>query len=232
MRYMGSKNRIAKHILPIMLAERTPGQWWVEPFVGGANMIDKVDGNRIGSDSNKYLIALLKQMQLQVPFRPPHIGEHGYKEIQHNKDAYPDWLVGYAGFNLSFAAKFFGGYARDKAGIRNHENEALQNLLAQQKLLAGVRFMCGDYRHLNIPPRSLVYCDPPYSGTTRYKDKLDHRDFYVWCAEKADEGHTVFLSEYSAPPEFECIFEKEVASNLDVSGKGKKETEKLFRYRK
>lgn len=27
MRYMGSKNRIAKHILPIMLAERTPGQW-------------------------------------------------------------------------------------------------------------------------------------------------------------------------------------------------------------
>jgi DNA adenine methylase len=41
MKYMGSKNRIAKYILPIMLKER--GQRiWVEPFVGGANMIDKV----------------------------------------------------------------------------------------------------------------------------------------------------------------------------------------------
>ena len=44
MKYMGSKNRVAKEILPIMLKER--GQrTWVEPFVGGANMIDKVDGN-------------------------------------------------------------------------------------------------------------------------------------------------------------------------------------------
>jgi DNA adenine methylase len=49
MKYMGSKNRIAKYILPIMLAERKPDQWWVEPFVGGGNMIDKVDGNRIGA---------------------------------------------------------------------------------------------------------------------------------------------------------------------------------------
>lgn len=30
MQYMGSKNKIAKHILPIMLAERNPDQWWVE----------------------------------------------------------------------------------------------------------------------------------------------------------------------------------------------------------
>lgn len=45
MKYMGSKRRVAKYILPIMLAERKPDQWWVEPFVGGGNMIDKVEGN-------------------------------------------------------------------------------------------------------------------------------------------------------------------------------------------
>ena len=33
MKYMGSKRRIAKHILPIMLANRTEGQYFVEPFV-------------------------------------------------------------------------------------------------------------------------------------------------------------------------------------------------------
>ena len=59
MKYMGSKNRIAKYILPIMLAKRGSNQYWVEPFVGGANMIDKVSGKRIGSDSNFYTISAL-----------------------------------------------------------------------------------------------------------------------------------------------------------------------------
>jgi Site-specific DNA methylase len=58
MTYMGSKNRIAKEILPIMLKER--GQrTWVEPFVGGGNMIYKVQGKRIGADINHYLIDAL-----------------------------------------------------------------------------------------------------------------------------------------------------------------------------
>ena len=43
---MGSKNRIAKQILPIMLKQRG-NRTWVEPFVGGGNMIDKVQGNAI-----------------------------------------------------------------------------------------------------------------------------------------------------------------------------------------
>ena len=64
MQYVGSKNKIAKHILPIMLAERKPDQCWVEPFVGGANMIDKVEGSRIGNDCHEYLIALLKALQI------------------------------------------------------------------------------------------------------------------------------------------------------------------------
>lgn len=63
MKYMGSKRRIAKHILPIILKDRKEEQWYVEPFVGGANIIDKVVGNRIGADCNGYLIALLKEMQ-------------------------------------------------------------------------------------------------------------------------------------------------------------------------
>ena len=54
MKYTGSKNRIAKHILPLMLEGRT-NETWVEPFVGGANMIDKVEGNRIGFDNNRVI---------------------------------------------------------------------------------------------------------------------------------------------------------------------------------
>jgi len=230
MKYMGSKNRIAKYILPIILKDRKPDQWYVEPFCGGCNSLDKVANPRIGNDSNKYLIALLKEMQTQVPFNPPHIGEAEYKVIQQSKNDYPDWLVGYVGFNLSFAAKFFGGYRRDKAGIRNYENEARQNLLAQQKLLAGIDFSCSDYRLLDIPKNSVIYCDPPYKDTTQYKDKFDHFAFYHWCREMKRKGHSVFVSEYTMPNDFVCVWEKEVSSNLGVSSKGKKGTEKLFMY--
>lgn len=45
--YMGSKARFAKELLPIILKDRKEGQWYVEPFCGGCNMIDKVTGNRM-----------------------------------------------------------------------------------------------------------------------------------------------------------------------------------------
>lgn len=38
---MGSKRRIAKDILPIILENRKENQFYVEPFVGGCNLIDK-----------------------------------------------------------------------------------------------------------------------------------------------------------------------------------------------
>ena len=69
MKYLGSKNRIVKHILPIILKDRVDGQYYVEPFVGGANVIDKVKGNRIGADKNEYMIALLQK--LQSGWKPP-----------------------------------------------------------------------------------------------------------------------------------------------------------------
>lgn len=43
MQYLGSKNKISKHILPILL-EYLDDRTYVEPFVGGANMIDKIIG--------------------------------------------------------------------------------------------------------------------------------------------------------------------------------------------
>ena len=49
---MGSKNRHAKDLLPIILKNRRDDQWYVEPFVGGFNMIDKVPGLRLANDTN------------------------------------------------------------------------------------------------------------------------------------------------------------------------------------
>ena len=62
MKYMGSKSRIAKYILPIILKDRKDDQYYVEPFCGGCNMIDKVGGNRIANDNNPYLIQMWKAL--------------------------------------------------------------------------------------------------------------------------------------------------------------------------
>ena len=61
MQYMGSKNRLAKYLLPVMLPYRKNSeQCWIEPFVGGANMIDKIAGDRLGNDNHPFLISILQ----------------------------------------------------------------------------------------------------------------------------------------------------------------------------
>ena len=44
--------------------------------------------------------------------------------------------------------------------------------------------------------------------------------------ELAKEGHTVYVSEYNAPEDFKCIWEKQINSNL--GGRSKVAKEKLF----
>ena len=83
MQYLGSKNTLAKKLLPIILKNKSVDQWYVEPFVGGANMIDKVTGKRLSCDSHYYLIALLKA--IQKGWAPPQtISKADYYDIKNN----------------------------------------------------------------------------------------------------------------------------------------------------
>ena len=56
MKYVGSKNRLAKELAPIIqsyITEDTVAYY--EPFVGGGNMIDKIKcKNKYGSDKRNY----------------------------------------------------------------------------------------------------------------------------------------------------------------------------------
>ena len=224
MRYLGSKRLLFKHIAPITLKNRKPGQTWVEPFVGGANMIDKIDGKRIGGDVNKYLIALLKEMQNPL-FDPLYIDETLYNDIKNCPFLYPDWVVGFAGFCLSFGAKWFGGWSRD---ILNSDYglRAQRSVLAQSKLIKDIEFYNCEYFDLPIPPNSLIYCDPPYEKVTGYKVKFDHPKFWQWCRDKSNEGHDIYISEYQAPEDFICLLEIE----QNRGGHGKASVERLFTY--
>ena len=111
--YMGGKRRIAEQILTIILEGRKDGQYYVEPFCGGCNMMDKVPGNRIANDSNPYLIAMWEA--LSWGWDPPKtISREHYCEVwtsyKQNSDEYPMHYVGWVGFTGSFRGKFFCGY--------------------------------------------------------------------------------------------------------------------------
>jgi DNA adenine methylase len=109
--YQGSKRRIAKYILPIILEGREPDQWYVEPFVGGANAISEVNGLRLGADIHAEVICLYKT--LQKGWLPPtEVSEEDYKAIQ--ADPLFPALRGYVLQACSFGAMWNAGFARAK----------------------------------------------------------------------------------------------------------------------
>lgn len=235
MKYMGSKNRFAKELLPIILKDRKQNQWYYEPMVGGANLIDKVDGNRFGADINEYLIEMW--LALTSGWIPKeHYTKDEYLDIKNNKDKHEKFLVGYVGINCSYSGKWFGGYAgitQTKGGVRDYQKEAFNNVTKQLKSLKDVIFKHSSYKDLTFVDNSIIYLDPPYEGTTKYKDDFSHVEFWEWCRTKTKEGHQVFISEYNAPNDFKCVWEKQAKSSLSANGKiggNKISTEKLFVY--
>ena len=229
MKYMGSKNRLAKEILPIILKDRKEGQWYIEPFCGGCNVIDKVDGNRIANDSHYFLIEMFKALQNGwIP--PKEVNEIEYKHIQNHKDFYNPYLVGYVGFNLSYAGKWFGGYARSKR--RNHSTEAYNSIIKQSQKIKDIIFYNLDYENISIPENSIIYCDPPYENTTKYKNKFNSKEFWDWVRTQCNIGHTVFVSEYNSPDDFECVWSKEINNQISKTNSTyKKSVEKLFKHK-
>lgn len=225
---MGSKNRIAKHILPIMLKHRKEGQWWVEPFIGGANMIDKVNGNRLGSDYNEFVISALASIRdniTQLPRDNSEFTESDYRKLRVSQDYE---FYGYAGFAFSYSGKWLGGWCRDGKGLRDYVSESYKNAVKQSPKLQSVDFVNCSYDELDVPDDSLIYCDPPYANTTKYKSDFNHDDFWEWCREKVGEGHTLFVSEYNAPDDFVPVWQKEIVSSLTKDTGSKKGVEKLF----
>ena len=137
--YLGSKNRIAKDLVPIIqsyINKDTKG--YLEPFVGGANIIDKIKHtNKIGCDIHKELIALLNKAKDDVENIPNIITEQEYITDKNNKLNYEDWYVGLVGFCATFSAKYFGGYCRSKKEKYKGEEttKAIKNLKIQSSNL-------------------------------------------------------------------------------------------------
>ena len=233
MKYMGSKNRIAKHLLTIMLAEceKHSITKWVEPFVGGANMIDKVPDafERVGYDLNDHCIHALIDIRDNAENLPDSVSEEEYKIY---KGRTPESITSWVRFGCSFGGKFENGYARDLQGVppRNFASEVKRNAIKQSPKIQNVQFICDSYENLSFE-NTLIYCDPPYAGTSGYKTgAFDHDKFFNWCREQA-KNNIVFVSEYNAPDDFIEVWQGEIKTNFASSRKTATHNavEKLFK---
>lgn len=231
MKYLGSKNRLSKYIVPIIqdyINEEYPT--YIEPFVGGANIIDKIQcKKKIGYDIHPYLIALLQKAQEDCSVFPNTLSQEEYEKVKKEPTKYPDWYVGLVGF-CSWGGKWFGGYPRafknDKVTPRDMPNEIIRNLIKQAPNLKNIEFECKDFREINVS-NCVIYCDPPYKETTKYDcSAFPYEEFYEWC-KKMSLKNKVIISEYSMPDDFKCIYTHQTNCLLN-KGKAALKQECLF----
>lgn len=247
MKYMGSKNRIAKELSPIIqsyITEETKG--YLEPFVGGANMIDKIIfDKRYGCDNNKYLIDIFNNIE-KMERLPNSITREHYSDVRnsYNKkdNKYEIWYIGMIGFLASYNGRFFdGGYGaiiKDKSGKEtNSYKNAFNNLHRQSPNLKNIIFKHCSFQEINKNISNyVIYCDPPYRGTKQYitSKNFPYEEFYDWCREMA-KNNIVLISEYNMPNDFECIWSKNVSTSMDNGrdsiGDKSNRVEKLFIYK-
>lgn len=225
---MGGKTRLLKDIIPILNSYRKPGQHFYDMFVGGGSVISEMATPKTGTDSNRYAIKALQAIRDnldQLPKNNREFTEQDYMQLRKGKECE---FKGYAGFAFSFGAKWLGGWRRDKEGKRDYVKEAYVNAEKQSPKLQYAQLIHEDYRKMKFVRKSLLYCDPPYKGTTKYHEDFNHEEFWQWCRQKTKEGHTVIISEKEAPADFNCIWQKEITNALNDA----KQTEKLFIYKK
>jgi len=228
---MGSKNRIAKFVLPIMLKEANEKgiTTWVEPFVGGANMIDKVPNNfqRIGIDYNAHTIEALIAIRDLVDKLPNEVTVEHYNLL---KGTAPDPITSLIRFGASFGGKFENGYARRNG--KSMWGECVRNSKKQSPKLKGIELIHDSYDAYTDFENCLIYCDPPYEGTTSYKTG-DFNSYEFWeYVRFMSEKNLVFVSEYKAPDDFICVWEGEIKTNF-ASQRDEathKAVEKLFKF--
>lgn len=208
MQYLGGKSRLGPQIVRAILSGlNVPRLGLVADLCAGAggvtHRLADVSDRVIAVEAHPGLVALHRAVQAGwVP--PEHVSEEEYRALRNGDPADP--LVAFVGFGCSFGAKWWGGYARTRSGDAAARNYALNAKRAvMRETRPNVEHMVADALAWE-PPAGLqvVYCDPPYEGTTGYSAVPSAAPGAWWrkLQTLARGDVACYLSEYAdAPPE-------------------------------
>lgn len=233
MQYMGGKAKIARRVVQAIMADTADRRVWYEPFVGGGNVLEYAAPNfriSVASDAHEDLILMWRHVSGGGDL-PEFVSREEYQALRH---AEPSWLRGYAGFGASFGGKWFGGYGvSPRDGEVVHASRRAVRRQAEVFAAAGVRFVHAPFGVHHPPAGTVVYCDPPYAGTTGYDKKLgsfDYRFFYETLMKWAVDS-SVYVSEYAIPAWVSAreIWSREKRNVLDGASNNRVAVERLFK---
>jgi len=239
MRYTGGKWRIRKQLGAIL--SRHSEQPYIEPFVGVASVMMNVSSTymKTGYDINPYVIAMLNA--IRAGWMPPSkVSEAKYYKMRDEflqrsagtfkGKATPDELLGFVGIACAFGGQFFTySYARDRVGNTNYADNARKSMVPLS--YSNARFECKDYREIDIPLGSVLYCDPPYEHTTKsleFARGFSSDEFWNWAEKQVKVGHNVYVSERVERKGWVPVWTKEVASTASSTDKSGKYSEILL----
>lgn len=232
MQYFGGKFRVCKAISAYI--NNLSPKVYLEPFCGSCWVGERVQAERrIFCDLNADLISLYQHLQAGILMLPERVDEAEYARIKTLPS--PNPLRAFVGFGCSYSGKFFGGYARG-AATRNYAANAKAQLTRRfSARLHAAEYHLADYREAfaRWPEADVVYCDPPYAGTTKFYGLPDMDYAAFWDSVRQESARRVVLvSEYSAPVDFQTVLEIPTRTDIrNARGQLEPRIERLFQYR-
>ncbi len=240
MQYMGGKAKIARALVAAILADTPLRERWFEPFVGGGSVLQAAGAHFAevdAADAHPDLIAMWSAVM--TGWMPPsEVSRALYEDL---RTAETSALRGFVGFGCSFGGKWFGGYAGEHR--RTFSGGASYGIVESAARSVGrkgaafvacqARFLLGSYADFEPPGGTVVYCDPPYVGTTGYHTGLfDHDAYYRRLAGWAGRGCAVYSSEYAAPSvPHRLVWEREKRAILERGNNSRTVVERLYQIK-
>ena len=234
MAYVGGKSKGAAHIIKVLNDPKFDGMHYIEPFVGMAHILRRVENKRSykAYDANALVVSLLKGVQ-NTNLKYPSISRSEWKNLKYKRND-TSFKRAIAAYTYSFNGVPFSGYTvRSKCERQEHypaERKRYYNRLRKNVAFMKTKIRSKDYKKLKPGKGKLIYCDPPYAGTTGYSPDFNTEDFWN-TVRKWSRHNCVFVSEYAAPPDFKLIAKKEKRQSLAGKGAGKRVWEKLFQWK-
>lgn len=213
MKFQGGKYRHRAAIAKLILEQGRDR--YMEPFVGGANVLMEVAPHMPAQAGDSHADLVLMWSAVADGWKPPStVSEDEYRAL---KCAAPSPLRGFAGYAQSWAGKWFGGYARGDG--RNYADEARRAVLRQAPLIATAEFRNVGYEQWRPEADCVVYCDPPYQDTTNLAQcvSFDHSQFWQTMGQWTDQGAAVLVSERQAPAGWEPVLPLSSVRNLGLN---------------
>lgn len=239
MAYVGGKGKCPKEFIQILQNEldKNPSATYLEPFCGYLHVTKRLsfgpERKVIISDYKEDLIHLHAGIREGWEFRKFITLEDHIKA----RDRGPSFERGLIRFGASYCGGFFngfmsyrfyitGGYVRNQCEEHFNHYELIKPVLKKCSIH---RCSFADWK----PKGCIIYCDPPYRGTTDYDTEFDYRQFDAVVSEWA-KTNIVFISEYVQPDVsgIHEVFSFEKFCTIADTSNTDKRIEKLFKVGK